>query len=135
GTEDAGDRDTDEEEHLRGEPGVPTGDQTPDQPGGQEAVVEALVHTEGPGLLGELRGRARYTPANRAGPQEHLQHQDVRVDQRDQPYQDIADNDHRVRLLYRQRTMLDSARGHPDCAPAGGLPSLRARICRDSIAT
>jgi hypothetical protein len=73
-------------------------DQAPDQPGGEEAVVEALVAGHDLGLLGELGARAERRSGAGRGPQRHLEDDDVDVDGRHQGDQDRGEDRHPVRV-------------------------------------
>ena len=86
---------TQEEEHL--DVGQ-VGHQAPHQACGQEPVVEALVGRERLGRLGELGVRAERRPPLRLGPQEHLEHQDVDVDQGHEGDQHGRDDVHGVSI-------------------------------------
>jgi len=70
--------------------------QRDDQAGDQEAVVEPLVGGQHLGLLRLLLGGAERRPALRPGPQDHLQDDDVDVDQRDERDESGGESGHVV---------------------------------------
>jgi len=73
---------------------VTAGQQAPDQARGQEAVVEPLVGGQRDGGVGELRGGAERGAGARGAPQEHLQHEDVPVQQGHQRHQRPSQHPH-----------------------------------------
>ena len=74
------------------------GDQPPDQAGGQEPVVEALVGGQHLALLGERRVGAEDLTPGRLGPQEHLEDQEAEVQDRDEGDEDGGEGAHRCSM-------------------------------------
>src|SRR6185312_2126253 len=72
GAVDARDRDAGEEENARLVAHGAGGERCPEEPGGEESVVKALVSGESLGGLGELRRGAEGVAGPWRGPQEHL---------------------------------------------------------------
>ena len=68
--------------------------EAPDQPGGQKAVIEPLIHGEDGRGRGDLRGHREDPPADGMVPEEHLQHQEAEVSERDQRGEDVGDDVH-----------------------------------------
>jgi hypothetical protein len=73
-------------------------DQTPQQAGGQKAVVQALVGRQHLRILGFLRRVAEGLEPFRRGPQEHFEVEEIQVFQRHQHYQSDAENFHGLPL-------------------------------------
>ena len=104
-------------------------DQPPDQPGGQEAVVEALVGGERLALRRERGVEAERLVPGRGVPEEHLEHQEVEVQGGDQADQDVRDDAHRVSMAGLGR----GCRRRPiglRCAACGGRPPHRPARAR-----
>lgn len=80
-TIDPSDHDAGQKEDLEGQP-FGAHAQARDQPRGQEAVVQPLVGRQHLGLLGLLLRHAECPAALGLGPQKHLQHEDVEVQDR-----------------------------------------------------
>src|SRR6267378_4437712 len=91
--EHAGDDHAAEEEDLdRNARGAES--EAPNQAGGEEAVVQALVGCQRLRSGGEIRGQAEGLQAERTRPKEHLEDEEVEVQERDQRYGDVGDDSH-----------------------------------------
>ncbi len=74
-------------------------DQTPDQTGGNEAVVEALVGGQHPGFFGILAGVSEDFSSRLLGPQEHLEVEKAQVFQGDEENDDHGCHFHEYPLF------------------------------------
>ena len=83
------------EEEIRACREVGARELCPDEAGGEEAVVEALILRQGRGGLGLLGAHAEDAPRARA-PEEHLEHQDVHVQECNEEDEEFRGDDHRV---------------------------------------
>ncbi len=114
--------------------------QRPAQAGGEEAVVETLVGGEHARLLGLLARLAEHLQPDRPGPQEHLQHQETQVQERDEGDQDLRECGHgrgsvdRCLRAYGFRRWLLHRRGRFTTRHAGEGPDPgRARVRRRTL--
>ena len=94
---------------IRAWPEVGAREVCPKEAGSEEAVVEALVLRQGRGGLGLLRAHAEDAPRARA-PEEHLEHQDVHVQECNEEDEEFRDDDHRA-TVYQERLAQTDADG------------------------
>ena len=66
-------------------------DQSPDQAGGEKAVIEPLIGGEDGELLRLFRRIAKGLEAERLGPEKHLQNEKIDMQHSDQRDQNIGD--------------------------------------------
>src|SRR5262249_25321999 len=93
GTENAGHDNAREKENLDGI-SVCAQDEAPDQSGGEKAVVQALIGGQRCRGRGKFRSEAEGPKAARLVPEEHLQHEEINVEQGYQCNGDIRDGAH-----------------------------------------
>src|SRR6267143_2452750 len=95
GAVDTGDDHAEQKEHfdLEREAGVAV-NQSPDEAGGEKAVVEPLVGGEYGGIRCLLERVAKGLQAQRLGPEKHLQNQKIDMQCRDQRHDDIGNPNH-----------------------------------------
>src|SRR5262249_13983590 len=94
-----GDQDADEEEQPQRAGQWLRRDEAPDQPGGEEAVVQPLIRGERCRLGRELGRGAEDAPAGRALEEEHLQHEESQVLERDERHQQVPEDGHAEMLV------------------------------------
>src|SRR5207249_6446644 len=93
GAEYAGDDDAGEEEDLD-RVSVRSQGEAPDQSGGEEAVVQALVRCQRLRRRGELRRQAEGPQAARLVPEEHLEDEKIDMQEGDYGNGDVRDDRH-----------------------------------------
>ena len=74
------------------------GDEGPNEPGGQEAVVQALIGGKSPGRFGEFGRRTERAPSDRVRPQKHLEDQEINVEGRHHDHEHGRNQLHGVTL-------------------------------------
>src|SRR5437773_2348997 len=89
----AGDDDAAEEKNFDRGSRV-TENETPSEPGRDEAVVQALIRCESLRSLGEIRRGAESAKAQGLGPQEHLEDEEPEMQESDHCYRSIGDGCH-----------------------------------------
>src|SRR6266702_1693788 len=96
----AGDDDAAEEKNLDRGSGV-TENETPSEPGCDEAVVQALIRGERLRGSGEIGRRAESAKAQGPGPEEHLEDEEPEMQDSDQCYRGIGDDCHGTPFLWK----------------------------------
>src|SRR5207249_6791246 len=75
--------------------------ETPSEPGCDEAVVQALFRSKRPRSPGEIGRRAESAKAQGPGPEEHLQDEEPEMQDGDQCYRGIGDDCHGTPFLWK----------------------------------